>query len=146
VALDTLRMIVGFMIIVSHLVTFGLVLLGGGLTAQERMELSLLISPIFAVYIGAIVRKFTTLTTYDTSPTHPALATLGVGTAVVFSITIPTTVFLFLNHSISEFSNLKSTLGIIETALGLYTGALIDRLFGAPAKDAASTEPIGKAA
>ena len=129
-ALDTLRMIVGFLIIGSHLSTFGLVLLAGGLTSQERVELSLLVSPIFAVYVAAIVRKFTTLTVYDRTPTHPALAILGVGTAVIFSIAIPLVIFLFLNQSIAEFSALKSTLGIIETALGLYTGALIDRLFG----------------
>jgi hypothetical protein len=56
----------------------------------------------------------------------------------------PLTVFLFLNHSISEFANL-STLGIIETVLGLYTEALIDRLFGAPAsKEMHSTGPVGK--
>jgi hypothetical protein len=144
-ALDTLRMIVGFLIIVSHLCTFGLVLLAGGLTAQERLELSLLISPIFAVYVAAIVRKFTTLTVYDRTPTHPALSILGVGTAVIFSVAIPATIFLFLNQTIPEFASLKSTLGIIETALGVYTGALIDRLF-ATEKQARAPARAGKAA
>jgi predicted benzoate:H+ symporter BenE len=144
-ALDTLRMIVGFLIIVSHLTTFGLVLLAGGLTAQERVELSLLISPIFAVYVAAIVRKFTSLTVYDTTPTHPALAILGVGTAVIFSVAIPVTILLFVNQTIPEFAVLKSTIGIIETALGLYTGALIDRLFGTPASNRArATARSGK--
>jgi hypothetical protein len=134
VALDTLRMIVGFLIIGSHLTTFGLVLIGGSFTAQERVELSLLISPIFAVYVTAIVRKFTSLTTYDRTPTHPALTILGVGTAIIFSFAIPTTILLFLNRRIPEFASLKSTLGIIETALGIYTGALVDRLFGSHAR------------
>jgi hypothetical protein len=133
VALDTLRMIVGFLIIGSHLTTFGLVLIGGSFTAQERVELSLLISPIFA-HVTAIVRKFTSLTTYDRTPTHPALTILGVGTAIIFSFAIPTTILLFLNRRIPEFASLKSTLGIIETALGIYTGALVDRLFGSHAR------------
>jgi len=130
VALDTLRMIVGFLIIVSHLTTFGLVLTGGAFTAQERVELSLMISPIFAVYVTAIVRKFTSLTTYDRTPTHPALTILGIGIALIFSLVIPITILLFLNGRTPEFASLKSMLGIIETALGIYTGALIDRLFG----------------
>jgi hypothetical protein len=130
VALDTLRMIVGFSIIISHLTSFGLVLWGSDLTRQEQVELSLLISPIFAVYVAAIVRKFTSLTTYDKTPTHPALAILGVGAALIFSTSIPITIFLFMVDRIQEFAALKSTLGIIETALGVYTGALVDRLFG----------------
>jgi hypothetical protein len=129
-AIDTLRMIVGFLIIVSHLFSFGLVLWGNDLTSQETIELSLLISPIFAVYVAAIVRKFTSLTTYDTTPTHPALSILGVGAAVAFSVAIPMTIFLFLIHRIQDFAALKNSLGIIETALGVYTGALVDRLFG----------------
>jgi hypothetical protein len=130
VALDSLRMVVGFLIIASHLSTFGLVLLGGALTAQERVELSLIISPVFAVYVAAIVRKFTNLTIYDKTATHPALAILGIGIAIVFSLIIPVIIILFLNQTIPEFSSLKSTLGIVETALGVYTGALVDRLFG----------------
>jgi hypothetical protein len=134
VALDTLRMIVGFLIIGSHITTFGLVLIGGALTAQERVELSLLISPIFAIYVTAIVRKFTSLTTYDRTPTHPALTVLGIGIAIIFSFAVPITILLFLNGRIPEFASLKSMLGIIETALGIYTGALVDRLFGSHAR------------
>jgi hypothetical protein len=100
-----------------------------------------LISPIFAVYVTAIVRKFTTLTTYDRTPTHPALTILGVGTAIIFSFAIPMTILLFLYGRIPEFASLKSTLGIIETALGIYTGALVDRLFGSHARGRVRTRP-----
>lgn len=73
--LDTLRMIVGFSIIGSHLVSFLLILIGTDkFTMAEKTELSLLISPVFAVYVTAIVRRFTaTDASYDRSPTHPAL-------------------------------------------------------------------------
>lgn len=130
--LDTLRMIVGFTIIVSHIFSFGLILVGTDrLLPSERMELSLLISPVFAVYIAAIVRQFLRPgATFDDSPTHPALRILSIGTAVLFGVAIPCTVYAFASGSIESFASLKSTLGIVETALGIYTGAVVDRLFG----------------
>ena len=55
--LDTLRMIVRFSIIASHLISFFLILVGTDrFTIAERTELSLLISPIFAVYVTAIAK------------------------------------------------------------------------------------------
>jgi hypothetical protein len=130
--LDTLRMFVGFTIIVSHILSFGLILLGTDkLLPSERMELSLLISPVFAVYVTAIVRQFLRPgATYDSSPTHPALRILSIGTAVLFGVAIPFSVYAFATGKIDSFASLKSTLGIVETALGIYTGAVIDRLFG----------------
>jgi predicted benzoate:H+ symporter BenE len=130
--LDTLRMIVGFSIISAHLLSFALILLGAGnLTPSERVELSILISPVFAVYVTAIVRQFTKLdTAFDDTPTHPALVTLSIGTAAIFSLATPLTLFLFINGRVESFAALKTTFGIIETALGIYTGAVIDRLFG----------------
>lgn len=130
--LDTLRMIVGFSIILSHLFTFYLILMGTDkFTIQERTELSLLISPMFAVYVTAIVRQFVKLdATYDNSPTHPALRILSIGTAIIFGLAVPITVLKFISGDIPSFPALKTTLGIIETALGVYTGAVVDRLFG----------------
>jgi hypothetical protein len=130
--LDTLRMIVGFSIILSHLISFFLVLIGTDrLTTQERTELSLLISPVFAVYVTAIVRQFVRQdSNYDSTPTHPALRILSIGTALIFGISVPLAVFKFTTGAIDNFSSLKITLGILETALGIYTGAVVDRLFG----------------
>ena len=130
--LDTLRMIVGFSIIGSHLISFLLILLGTDrFTMAERTELSLLISPMFAVYVTAIVRRFTAVDArYDRSPTNPALRILGIGTSSVFGIALPVTIYLFTIGTIESFPALKATLGIVETALGVYTGAVVDRLFG----------------
>lgn len=130
--LDTLRMIVGFSIIASHIVSFGMVLiLTNNLTTAERMELSLIISPVFAVYVTAIVRKFTQSdASYDVTETHIALRTLSIGTSTLFSIAIPLIILLFSTGKIDNFASLKTTLGITETALGIYTGAVIDKLFG----------------
>jgi hypothetical protein len=130
--LDTLRMIVGFSIIASHLVSFGIVLLGTSkLFMPEKVELALLISPVFAVYVTAIVRRFTNPDPhYDESPTHPALRILAIGTSTIFSIAVPFVLWAFANGDLGGFPALKQTLGIIETALGIYTGAVIDRLFG----------------
>ena len=140
--LDTLRMIVGFSIIVSHLLSFGLILLGANLTDPERIELSLLISPVFAVYVAAIVRRFTAMnSSFDGSPTHPALRILSLGTSTIFSIVIPVVIYLFIVGRIGNFPTLKSTIGIIETALGIYTGAIIDRLFGGAARRQSTQRP-----
>jgi hypothetical protein len=62
------------------------------------------------------------------------LAVLSIGTSTIFSLTIPYVIFLFVIGAIESFSSLKTTLGIVETALGIYTGAVIDRLFGNLAK------------
>ena len=130
--LDSLRMIVGFSIIVSHLVSFGLILIAAdNLTISERTELSLLISPVFAVYVTAIVRRFTNIDPiFDTTDSHIALRILSIGTSTIFSITIPLVIVLFVVGKITNFASLKTTIGIVETALGIYTGAIIDRLFG----------------
>ena len=132
--LDTLRMIVGFSIICSHLLSFSIILLGTDtLTMSERTELSLLISPVFAVYVTAIVRQFLKADArYDDSRTHPALRILSIGTSTIFGLALPITIYRFSVGAIASFVALKMTLGIIETALGIYTGAVVDRLFGGP--------------
>lgn len=135
--IDRLRMTVGFLIIGSHVISFAMILLGGTLVGSERVELSLIISPVFAVYVTAVVRKITTLTTFDRSPVHPALAILGTGTAIVFAIAIPAVVWSFEAGRIENFDELKGVVGIVETSLGLYTGALIDRLFGGTSSNGA---------
>jgi hypothetical protein len=103
------------------------------LTIDEKVELSLLISPIFGVYVAAIVRKFVADITspYDTVIVHVAFTILALGTAAIFGIAIPLTIFLFLTRDITTFAALKSYVGIIETALGVYTGGVIDALFAA---------------
>lgn len=132
--LDVLRMIVGFTIIISHLVTFAMIMLFGGrqMTLNERIDVTLLISPIFAVYVTAIVRHFTSnlMSSFDIRTVHPSAAALSVGTAIVFSVAVPATVVLFLSGVIDTVAALKSTTGVLETVLGLYTGAVIDTLFG----------------
>jgi hypothetical protein len=130
-ALDTLRMVVGFSIIASHLLSYSIILFGTDkLLPNEQVELSLLISPVFAVYVAAIVREFLRAdAAYDQSPTHPALRILSIGTSTIFSVGIPLLVLEFARGKIESFAALKSTLGIVETALGIYTGAVIDRLF-----------------
>jgi hypothetical protein len=133
---DTLRMSTGFLIILSHLTSFALILLGGSLTGDERVELSLIIAPLFAAYVTAIVRKIATLAAFDRTPVHPAMTILGIGTAVVFGLAIPAIIWRFEAGGIDSFKDLKNVVGIAETALGIYTGAVIDRLFGAAAPKA----------
>lgn len=130
--LDTLRMIVGFLIIGSHLLCLGMIIFYmSGLTIQEKTDLSLLIGPVFSVYVAAIVKRFTQANpTYDDTPTHPALRILSIGAAVIFSLAIPATLFNFAVGQIGEVATLKTYLGFIETGLGIYTGAIVDRLFG----------------
>lgn len=135
---DVLRMTVGFLIIASHIISFAMILLGGELEGPERVELSLIIAPVFAVYVTAVVRKFVTLDKFDSTPVHPALAILGTGTAIVFAVAIPSVIWSFEAGRIADFAGLKSVVGIVETSLGLYTGTLIDRLFGDTAKSAAA--------
>jgi hypothetical protein len=89
-----------------------------------------LISPVFAVYVMAIVRQFVRPdANYDSSPTHPALRILSIGTSTVFALTLPVIIYQFTTGAIASFPALKATLGIVETALGIYTGAIVDRLF-----------------
>lgn len=134
--IDTLRMIVGFSIIGGHLISFAMVLLGSDFEPNERTELSLMISPVFAVYVTAIVRRFTSANSeYDSSPVHPAMRILSIGTSTIFSVAVPLVVFLYNAGRIAGFPELKATIGIIETALGIYTGAVVDRLFGTSHKD-----------
>ena len=54
---DLLRMLVGFSIILSHLYSYFLILGWAALSSQEQTEVSLIIGPIFAVYVAAVVRK-----------------------------------------------------------------------------------------
>jgi hypothetical protein len=137
-------MIVGFSIIASHLLSFAIILLGTtNFTTNERVELSLLISPVFAVYVAAIVRQFLREeATYDRSPTHPALRILSIGTSTIFGAIIPALILSFTVGKIESFAGLKATVGIVETALGLYTGAVIDRLFSAQKKVSESEAAI----
>lgn len=128
--IDTLRMFVGFSIIGSHLLSFALVLFGSYLTSAEKTEVSLLLGPIFSVYVTSIVRRFMSLEKFDATPVHPALAIMGIGLASIFSVAVPVAVWSFESGRIADFAALKSSLGIMEMALGVYTGALVDRLFG----------------
>jgi len=130
--LDTLRIVVGLLIILSHLTSFAMVLLYGWLEPAERMELALIISPMFGVYVSAIVRRVTMMESYDRTPTHVALAGLSIGIALIYALTVPAVILAFESGSIGNFGDLKNVIGIVETALGLYTGALVDRLFGTP--------------
>lgn len=136
---DTLRMTAGFLIILSHLTSFAFILLGGSLTGDERVELSLIIAPLFAAYVTAIVRKIATLTDYDRTPVHPAMTILSIGAALVFSLAIPTIIWRFEVGGIDSFKDLKNVVGIAETALGIYTGAVIDRLFSVAAPSPAGS-------
>lgn len=95
-----------------------------------------MISPVFAVYVTAIVRRFTSAgPDYDNSRVHPAMRILSIGTATIFSVAVPLVVYFYNAGRIAGFPELKATIGIIETALGIYTGAVVDRLFGALPKD-----------
>jgi hypothetical protein len=136
-------MMVGFSIIVSHLLSYTLVLVGAeNLTGAERSEISLLISPVFAVYVTAIVRRFTAPeAAFDDSPTHPALRVLSLGTSAIFSVAVPLVIYLFIVGKIENLPALKMTLGSVETALGIYTGAVVDRLFGFATKSAKTKRP-----
>lgn len=137
--IDTLRMTVGFLVIASHLSSFALILLGGSFTGEERVELSLIIAPVFSVYVTAIVRKILAMEKFDQTPVHLAVAAFGIAIAIVFSIAIPAVVWSFEAGRIENFAGLKSVIGIVETSLGIYTGALIDRLFGSSAATPAVT-------
>ena len=143
-SIDTLRFTVATPIIASHLFSFYLILNASDVaTLQERVEVSLIIGPIFAVYIAAIVRKISSLMTakWDTTPVHPLFAGLATLIAIIFAISIPSILLKFIHHNISTTQDLKTTLGIVETALGLYTGSLIDSLFGAAKEPAINDNP-----
>lgn len=130
--IDKLRMIVGFSIITSHLLTFFIILFLINLLPHEKQEISLLVSPVFAVYLAAIVRRFTREeNSWDATPVHPALMVLALGAATLFSISLPLLTLMFGTHQVALFADLKLYIGLIESVLGLYTGAIIDRLFGA---------------
>jgi hypothetical protein len=61
--------------------------------------------------VTAIVRQFVRSdASYDTSPTHPALRILSIGTEVIFGIAVPVTVFKFTVGGIASFAALKMTL------------------------------------
>lgn len=139
--LDTLRMFVGFSIIASHLLSVSLMLFNSYLTPAEKSEVCLLLGPIFTVYVTAIVRRFLTLGKFDSTPVHPALAILGIGIALIFSVAVPVVIWSFEAGRIGDFTALKSFLGIIEMALGAYTGALVDRLFGTEQDQAGRAAP-----
>ena len=138
--LDGLRMAVALPIVASHLFSFYLILGRIDATIAERVEVSLIIGPIFGVYIAAIVRKVASLMTspWDRSPTHPLFAVMSVGAALTFAFAVPWILLQFLNHEIQTVSGLKTTLGIAETALGVYTGSFIDSLFGSQIQQGAA--------
>lgn len=96
------------------------------------MEISLIIGPIFAVYVAAIVRKISSLATksWDATPVHPMFALLAFVIAIVFAIAVPVMLSKFESGEIGTVQDLKTMLGLLETALGLYTGSIIDTLFG----------------
>jgi hypothetical protein len=52
----------------------------------------------------------------------------------MFGAIIPALILSFTAGKIESFATLKATLGIVETALGVYTGAVIDRLFSVQKK------------
>ncbi len=101
------------------------------LVTSEQVELALLIAPIFSVYVTAIVRDITRRMQepYDNTRMHIAFFLLAIIGAATFSATVPVTLCMYLNGTITTFANLKSVVGIVETALGVYTGAIVDALF-----------------
>jgi hypothetical protein len=132
--MDTLRMIVGFSIIGSHIASYAILNIWGevALTNTERLDIGLLLGPIFAVYVSAIVRSIAANmhSSYDTAPLHIAFTVLAVFAAGIFALAVPLTIWMFIKGSIRTYGDLKVTLGAIETALGVYTGAIVDALFG----------------
>ncbi|MBB1091741.1 hypothetical protein [Rhodopseudomonas pseudopalustris] len=137
-SIDALRFAVATPIIAAHLLSFYLILSSSNVaTLQERVDVSLIIGPIFAVYVAAIVRKISSLMTqnWDATPVHPLFAVLAIVVATIFAVSVPATLLSFIHQGIATTQDLKTTLGILETALGLYTGSLIESLFGSHPKD-----------
>ena len=137
--MDKLRMIVGFSIISSHLVTFIIILFALALTVSEKQELSLLIAPIFTVYVVGIVKKFVDGKPWDETLAHPSFIILALGAGILFSIAAPLIVGMFKSGSIPNFPDLKTYLGLVEGVLGLYTGMVVDKLFGSGQQDQSAT-------
>lgn len=129
-SIDRIRMIVGFSIICSHLITYIILLFFLGLAVAEKQEMSLLVTPIFSVYVISIAKRFLTTTPWEGTVPHPNFTILALGAGILFAVAVPVTVSLFGSNSIPTFSELKIYVGILESVLGLYTGLVIETLFG----------------
>lgn len=132
--IDSLRMVVGFSIIISHLVTYAILLFFLQLTVPEKQELALLIAPIFTVYVVGIAKKFVDNHEWDTTPVHPSLLILSIGASFLFAVGTPLIIAMFKSGAIPNFPDLKTYIGIVEGVLGLYTGLVVDKLFGSSAE------------
>ena len=68
-------------------------------------------------------------------------AALALLAAAVFAVAVPYFLHQFISRNITSVAGLKTTLGIVEAATGLYTGALIDAPFGGVKRDPQASQP-----
>ena len=70
------------------------------------------------------------LTVYERAPVHRAMRILSIGTAVPIGLAISRIIWRLEAGGIHSFKDLENVVSIAETALGIYTGGVVDRLFG----------------
>ncbi len=130
ITIDLLRAIVGFSILASHVICFVLIFTSPTLP-QERVDLCILIGPIFAFYATAVARKIASMMrdSWDSWRPHPTFSILAIAATLLFATTLPLLLLLFNLGEIRSVGQLKTTIGILEAALGLYTGGIVDVLF-----------------
>lgn len=129
-SIDRIRMIVGFSIIISHVITYIILIFFLGLAVIEKQEMSLLVTPIFSVYVISIAKRFLANSPWDNTVPSLNFTILALGAGILFAVAVPVTVSLFGSNSIPTFSELKIYVGIMESVLGLYTGLVVETLFG----------------
>lgn len=133
-SIDSLRTIVGSLIIGSHL--FSLYLVGFTAstvaTSAERIELALIISPLFAMYAAVVVRSLAAgmRDKWDAAKVHPTFAATAIGLSITLAVVPPVVILQYVAGNVANVSDLKAWLSAAEICLGLYSGIIIETVFG----------------
>ncbi|MFB6416135.1 MULTISPECIES: hypothetical protein [Bradyrhizobium] len=129
----SLRNVIGFSVVIVHLAAiFTILLFFLDLQMGRRVDIALIISPIFFVFSLSIVRSFVEErgALRDDARLNGSFCAMAILVTWSFLLFMLSGLVLFSMRVIGSPEELKTYLAISETSFGAFLGLIIDTLFG----------------
>jgi hypothetical protein len=125
----SLRIIICWIVLVSHVMIMGLspYLI---IEFTKALDVILILMPLTGLYVGIIVTFYASnMDDKSTDKVSINFMALSVFLCLAFCLAILGVLILYHGGTIATIDELKRSVGIIDTGLGIYSGFLIKALF-----------------
>jgi hypothetical protein len=126
---DVVRAITSWMVLIVHVLTifsapFFII------KFESALDVILILLPLTGLYVGIIVQYYSSApSTLISEKVNLQFAAVTIFLTAAFCLAVIGAQALYYQGTIESIDQLKRTVGIIDTALGVYTGYLIKVLF-----------------